>query len=80
MKARYVFVPVMLLLAVTTRQLQAEPSTTEKVKTWTKAEWNKARAEFAKDKIKWTSCRKQSRDMNLKGSKSWSYLYDCMKT
>ena len=59
--------------------VQAEPSTTEQVKTWTRAQWAKARTEFAKDKQKWASCRRQSKDMKLKGKASWSFLYDCMK-
>jgi hypothetical protein len=42
-------------------------------------QWNRAVAEYRKDKTKWTSCRKQSADMKLKGKASWSFLYDCMK-
>ena len=60
-------------------QAQA-PSTTEQIKTWSQKKWNQARIEFAKDKAKWSSCRQQSKNKNLRGRASWSFLYDCMKS
>jgi hypothetical protein len=57
----------------------AEPSTAEQVKTWTLKQWRAATAEFSKDKAKWASCRKQGKDMKLKGKENWSFLYGCMK-
>jgi hypothetical protein len=80
MKVHYVVSAAILAAMMTAAQVQAEPSTTDKVKTWTRAEWNKSKAEFAKDKDKWASCRKEGRDKKLRGKASWSFLYDCMKT
>jgi len=79
MKVHHVVSAAILAAMMTTAQVQAEPSTTEKVKNWTRSEWNKTRAEFAKDKEKWATCRKEGKDKKLKGRKSWSFLYDCMK-
>ena len=56
----------------------SEPSATERVETWTREQWNAARKEWAKDKAKWASCRKKSKDQRLSGRKSWSFLYGCM--
>jgi hypothetical protein len=53
-------------------------SVPEQVETWTKAQWNAARREWAKDKAKWADCRKQSSHQKLAGRKSWSFLYKCM--
>jgi len=70
---------MMILTAMTVVPVQAEPSTTEQVKNWTLRQWNRAVAEYRKDKTKWASCRKQNADMKLKGKARWSFLYDCMK-
>ena len=65
---------------VTTAPVQAQqPSTTEQVKTWSLKQWNKAKAEFVKDKAKWASCRQQGKEKKLSGKASWAFLYDCMK-
>jgi hypothetical protein len=56
------------------------PTTAEQVEAWSRKQWQAARKEWAKDKAKWADCRKQSRDQNLRGRKSWSFLYTCMKT
>ena len=58
----------------------SKPTTVEQVETWTRKEWNAAKKEWAKDKAKWADCEKQSSDQKLKGRKSWSFLYACMKT
>ena len=70
---------MILTVLVSVVPAQAEPSTAEQVKGWSVRQWNRAVAEFRKDEAKWASCRKQSRDMKLKGKASWSFLYGCMK-
>ena len=79
MKIHYLVSAAIVAAMVTVAPVQAEPSTAEQVKNWSQRQWNKAAAEFSKDKAKWTSCRKQGRDMKLKGKASWSFLYNCMK-
>src|SRR3954451_12812390 len=71
MKASHL-VAAMILTGMTAMPVQAEPSTTEQVKTWSLRQWNRAVTEYRKDKVKSTSCRKQSADMKLKGKASWS--------
>jgi len=56
----------------------SKPSTATQVETWTRKKWEAAKREWAKDKAKWADCRKQSSEQNLKGRKSWSFLYTCM--
>jgi hypothetical protein len=56
----------------------SKPSMTQQVETWTKKQWEAAKREWAKDKTKWADCRAQSSQQNLKGRKSWSFLYTCM--
>jgi hypothetical protein len=70
---------VAIMVSIAVAPVRAEPSTTEQVKNWTLRQWRAAVAEFSKDKAKWASCRKQGKDMKLKGKASWSFLYDCMK-
>jgi hypothetical protein len=48
------------------------------VSKWTTKEWNKAKAKWAVEKVKWADCRKQSKDQKLAGRKSWSFLASCM--
>jgi hypothetical protein len=67
-------------LAVSAQAQTAEPSTTNKVKTWTQKKWNAAKVEWRKDKAKWESCNQQATDHHLSGRKSWSFVYDCMKS
>jgi hypothetical protein len=62
-----------------------EPSTAAKIESkadavakWTVKEWAKAKAQWAKEKEKWAGCQKQSKDQNLSGRKSWSFLASCM--
>src|SRR5262245_2984145 len=57
------------------------PSTASKiddVSHWTSKQWNHAKAEWAREKEKWADCQKQSKDQNLTGRKSWSFLASCM--
>ncbi|MGA3302069.1 MAG: hypothetical protein ABSC72_02130 [Methylovirgula sp.] len=54
--------------------------TVTKVETWTKKQWEAAKKDWAKDKIKWAACEKQSKEQKLEGRKSWSFLYTCMSS
>ncbi len=56
----------------------SKPSTATQVETWSRKQWEAAKKEWAKDKAKWTNCRKQSSKQKLKGQKNWSFLYQCM--
>jgi hypothetical protein len=56
----------------------SKPSITAQVETWTKKQWEAAKRKWAKDKMKWADCRAQASQQNLKGRKSWSFLYTCM--
>jgi hypothetical protein len=53
-------------------------SKAEDVAKWSTKEWNKAKAQWAKEKDKWADCQKQSKDQGLSGRKSWSFLASCM--
>jgi len=53
-------------------------SAAEDVSKWTRKQWAAARAKWAKEKEKWGDCRKQAKDQNLTGRKSWSFLSSCM--
>jgi hypothetical protein len=48
------------------------------VSNWTIEKWNKAKAEWAREKEKWAGCQKQAEDKNLTGSESWSFIASCM--
>jgi hypothetical protein len=54
------------------------PSKADEVSEWSGKQWNRAKAQFAKEKDKWTDCQKQAKDQKLAGRKSWSFLYTCM--
>lgn len=80
MKVRCVVPAIILAVAVTITQAHAqEPSTADQVKSWSLRQWMRAKAEFAKDKDKWSSCREQSKAQKLHGRASWQFLYGCMK-
>jgi hypothetical protein len=64
----------------TAKDGKSDVSTATKVENWTRKQWNAMTKEWSKDKAKWAACRKKSSDQKLSGRKSWSYLYDCMKT
>ena len=68
-----------------THKTKAAPASTPagsasaaEVETWTRKQWDAAQKEWAKDKTKWSDCRKQSGKEHLDGRKSWSFLYSCM--
>jgi len=72
---------VVAALAVSAQaQSTSEPSTTAKVKTWSLKKWNAAKVEWQKDKGKWDACNARATEQHLKGRKSWSFIYDCMKS
>jgi hypothetical protein len=57
----------------------SSPSTTsEDVSAWTKKKWAEMKAKWAKEKVKYADCRKQAKDQNLTGTKSWTFTADCM--
>src|ERR1700730_1916424 len=60
------------MLSVPVRAEMAQQSTTDKVKTMTKEEWAKLRAEWKKDKTKFTACNTKSKADGLKGRKRWA--------
>ena len=78
MNIRHLVSAVIIAAMIGATPVQAEPSTSEQVKTWTVAKWKNARAAFAKDKEKWASCRNQNKEKHLTGKASWSFLYGCM--
>jgi len=65
-------------LAQTTTPPSSTSSKVDDVSKWTLKQWNQAKAKWAKEKEKWADCRKQSKEQNLTGRKSWSFLYSCM--
>ena len=69
-----------LTVAAQAQAPSAEPSTTEKVKHWSQRQWNAAKVEWRKDKDRWDRCNARATEQHLSGRKSWSYIYDCMKS
>jgi hypothetical protein len=65
-------------LAQTTTPPSSTSSKVDDVSKWTSRQWNQAKAKWAKEKEKWADCRKQSKEQNLTGRKSWSFLASCM--
>lgn len=67
----------------TTGTTQTRPSssssTVDEVKTWTRKQYNAARAEWMKDERRWAGCRARARTQKLHGRANWSFLYTCMK-
>ncbi len=49
-----------------------------RVETWTKAHWEAAKKEWAKDTTKWSNCQKQWNRHKHEGRKSWPSVYKCM--
>src|SRR5215475_8301468 len=65
-------------LAQTTTPSPTISSTIDDVSQWTTEQWNRAKATWEKETDKWADCEKQSKDQNLAGRKSWSFLASCM--
>src|SRR5262249_36664802 len=82
---RSVLVAVAIFGVVTSGVALAQtttPSSTsskiDDVSKWTTQQWDRAKAEWEKEKEKWADCQKQSKDQNLTGRKRWSFLASCM--
>jgi hypothetical protein len=83
---RSVFVAAVVLGVVTSGvafpQTTTPPSSisskVDDVSKWTSKQWNQAKAKWGKEKEKWADCQKRSKDQNLTGRKSWSFLASCM--
>ena len=53
-------------------------STTEKIKTMTRAQWMKLQAGYKKEKARYTACNDKAKAAKLSGRKRWGSIYDCM--
>ena len=62
--------------AASTASSKAPLST--RVETWTRAHWEAAKKEWAKDTTKWANCQKQWNKHKREGRKSWPSVYQCM--
>ena len=56
----------------------AQASTTDKIKTMTRAQWMKLQAGYKKEKAKYTACNNKAKAEKLRGRKRWGAIYDCM--
>src|SRR5262249_42165186 len=65
-------------LGQTTTPSPSKSSIIDDVSNWTSKQWNWAKSEWTNEKEKWAGCQKQSKDQNLTGLKSWSFLASCM--
>jgi hypothetical protein len=68
------------VVSAQTTKSDAQSTTSAKVENWTVEQWNAAKADWAKDKIKWADCQQQSTNRKLADRESWSFLYTCMTT
>jgi hypothetical protein len=55
-------------------------SKVDDVSRWTTKQWNRAKAKWETQTQKWADCQKQSKDQDLTGRKSWSFLASCMSS
>jgi hypothetical protein len=69
---------IALAQTTTTPPPPSSSSKVDDVSKWTVKQWNRAKAEWSKEKEKWADCQKQSKDQKLTGRKSWSFLASCM--
>ncbi len=71
-----------VMSGVALAQITTPPSSisskVDDVSKWTSKQRNQAKAKWAKENEKWADCQKQSKDQNLTGRKSWSFLASCM--
>src|SRR5262249_46249017 len=65
-------------LAQTATPPSSISSKVDEVSKWTSKQWNRAKAKWEKETEKWAGCQRQSKDQNLTGRKSWSFLASCM--
>jgi len=64
--------------AQTTTPSSSASSNIDDVSEWTSRQWNRAKAKWEQEKEKWADCQRQSKDQNLTGRESWSFLASCM--
>jgi hypothetical protein len=53
-------------------------SVSTQVESWTVAQWEAAKKEWAMDSTKWADCQRQWNKQKHEGRKSWPSLYKCM--
>ena len=70
--------PGRLNVVHSTAQSSPTSSKLDDVSKWTTKQWNRAKAKWAGEKVKWADCQKQSKDQKLAGRKSWSFQASCM--
>ena len=56
----------------------SKASIAAKVEHWSKARWEAAKKEWAKDAAKWANCQKQWNKSKHEDRKSWPSVYRCM--
>jgi hypothetical protein len=73
---------IVAALAVSAQAQTSSPPSTPatQAREWTLKKWNAAKVELQKNKEKWGACNAKSTEQHLKGRKSWSFIYDCMKS
>jgi len=64
--------------AQTTTPSSSASSNIDDVSEWTSRQWNRAKAKWEQEKEKWADCQRQSKEQNLTGRESWSFLASCM--
>jgi hypothetical protein len=56
----------------------SKASVAAEVEHWTKARWEAAKKEWAKDTTKWANCQKQWNRYKHEDRKNWPSIYKCM--
>jgi hypothetical protein len=56
----------------------AKPPVTTRVKVWTQAKWNAAKARWRQDRDKWKQCQSELKGQKLKLHQARHFLADCM--
>jgi hypothetical protein len=64
--------------AVAASKKADEPSVWDQTKTMTSKQWNKAKRQWAIEKVKWRACNREARSRKLDGAKSWTFIGRCM--
>jgi hypothetical protein len=65
-------------LSLPARAEMAQQSTTEKVKSMTREQWNKLQAGYKKEKAKYTACNNKAKAEKLRGRTRWGAIYECL--
>jgi len=58
----------------------SKASLAAQVQHWTRAQWEAAKKEWAKDTTKWANCQKQWNRFKHEDRKNWPSIYKCMTT